>query len=168
MPRVIASPSPSQRTRQLILDLVRAFHGEDSHSLSSQASVPSNTSWLAKSTALCSSLRLFRVIGYAVLCFGYSVERGGRGVFLDDFYIIPSERGRSGALCHGCADRLCVETGCVAMHLEVVAGNRAENFYRRLSFRDRGSALLTLRPLGVHKEVVSQRRTGDEKGALAR
>jgi GNAT superfamily N-acetyltransferase len=34
------------------------------------------------------------LIGYAVLCFGYSVELGGRDVFLDDFYIIPSERGQ--------------------------------------------------------------------------
>jgi GNAT superfamily N-acetyltransferase len=117
-----------------------------------KASVPSNTSWPAKSTALYSSLRLFRVIGYAVLCFGYSVELGGRGVFVDDFYIIASERGQG--LAHSAMDVLigfAREAGCVAMHLEVVAGNRAENFYRRLGFRDRGSALLTLRPLGEHK-----------------
>ncbi len=86
------------------------------------------------------------MIGYAVLCFGYSVELGGRDVFLDDFYIAPSERGYG--LGHCVMEALigfAREAGCAAVHLEVVAGNRAEGFYRRLGFRDRGSAFLTLR-----------------------
>ena len=86
------------------------------------------------------------VIGYAVLCFGYSVELGWRDVFLDDFYIIPSERGHG--LGHSVMDALIAfarEAGFAAVHLEVMAGNRAEVFYRRLGFRDRGSAILTLR-----------------------
>jgi ribosomal protein S18 acetylase RimI-like enzyme len=37
------------------------------------------------------------------------------------------------------------EAGFAAVHLEVMAGNRAEVFYRRLGFQDRGSAILTLR-----------------------
>jgi GNAT superfamily N-acetyltransferase len=86
------------------------------------------------------------VIGYAVLCFGYSVELGWRDVFLDDFYIIPSERGHG--LGHSVMDALigfAREAGFAAVHLEVMAGNRAEVFYRRLGFQDRGSAFLTLR-----------------------
>jgi GNAT superfamily N-acetyltransferase len=67
-------------------------------------------------------------------------------VFLDDLYIVPSERGHG--LGQSVMDALigfAREVGCTALHLEVMAGNRAEVFYRRLGFRDRGSAFLTLR-----------------------
>ena len=130
-----------------ILSLARAFHAEDGHPLSDQGEralghlLDDQTYGLVFKIEGSSGL-----IGYAVLCFGYSVELGGRDVFLDDFYIIPSERGQG--LGHFVMDALigfAREVGCAALHLEVVAGNRAEDFYRRLGFRDRGSAFLTLR-----------------------
>jgi GNAT superfamily N-acetyltransferase len=130
-----------------ILSLAQAFHAEDGHPLSDQGEralehlLDDQTHGLVFKIEGSSGL-----IGYAVLCFGYSVELGGRDVFLDDFYIIPSERGQG--LGHFVMDALIGfvrEVGCAALHLEVVAGNRTEVFYRRLGFRDRDSAFLTLR-----------------------
>jgi GNAT superfamily N-acetyltransferase len=130
-----------------ILSLAEGFHTEDGHPLSAQGEralmhlLTDQTSGIVFKIEGSSGL-----IGYAVLCFGYSVELGGRDVFLDDFYIIPSERGQG--LGQSVMDALigfAREVGCAAMHLEVVAGNRAEDLYRRLGFRDRGSAFLTLR-----------------------
>jgi GNAT superfamily N-acetyltransferase len=130
-----------------ILNLAQAFHNEDGHPLSSQGERALEYLLADQSQGL-----VFRIegpaglIGYAVLCFGYSVELGGRDVFLDDLYLIPSERGQG--LGQSVMDALigfAWEAGCAAMHLEVVAGNRAENFYRRLGFQDRGSAFLTRR-----------------------
>ncbi len=130
-----------------ILGLARAFHEEDGHPLSGQGERALGHLLADQTYGLVFKIEgSSGVVGYAVLCFGYSVELGGRDVFLDDFYIIPSERGQG--LGHSVMDALigfARKAGCVALHLEVIAGNRAEVFYRRLGFRDRGSAFLTLR-----------------------
>jgi GNAT superfamily N-acetyltransferase len=130
-----------------ILSLAQAFHKEDGHPLSSQGEHA-----LEYLLADQSQGTVFKIegpaglTGYAVLCFGYSVELGGRDVFLDDFYIIPTERAQG--LGQAVMDALigfARAAGCAAMHLEVIGGNRAKNFYRRLGFQDRGSAFLTRR-----------------------
>ncbi len=54
-------------------------------------------------------------------------------------HYVPHER------VHDFPGRIEVLAGCAALHLEVGAGNPAEDFYRRLGFRDSGSAFLTLR-----------------------
>jgi GNAT superfamily N-acetyltransferase len=130
-----------------ILSLARAFHAEDGHPLSVQGERALGHLLTDQTHGLVFKIEgTSGLIGYAVLCFGYSVELGGRDVFLDDFYIIPSERGHG--VGHSVMDALISfsrEIGCTALHLEVVAGNRAEIFYRRLGFRDRDSAFLSLR-----------------------
>ena len=119
-----------------ILSLAQALHEEDGHPLSSQGEralahlLADQTHGLVFKLEGSSGL-----IGYAVLCFGYSIELGGRDVFLDDFYIIPFERGQG--LLHSVMDALigfAREVRCAAMHLEVAAGNCAEDFYRCLGF----------------------------------
>jgi GNAT superfamily N-acetyltransferase len=139
----IADPADAQA----ILSLARAFHEEDGHPLSSQGESALRHLLADQTHGLVFKIEgTSGVIGYAALCFGYSVELGGRDVFLDDLYIIPPERGNG--LGHSIMEALigfAREAGCAAIHLEVVAGNRAEGFYRRLGFRDRGSAFLTLR-----------------------
>lgn len=130
-----------------ILGLAHAFHDEDGHPLSEQGERALGHLLADPTDGVVFKIEgTSDVIGYAVLCFGYSVELGGRDVFLDDFYIIPSERGHG--LGHSIMEALigfARELGCAAVHLEVAAGNRAEVFYRRIGFRDRGSAFLTLR-----------------------
>jgi GNAT superfamily N-acetyltransferase len=130
-----------------ILSLAQAFHREDGHPLNDQGERALVQLLTDQSYGLVFKIEgSSGLIGYAVLCFGYSVELGGRDVFLDDFYIIPSERGQGlGRSVMDALIRFAREVGCSALHLEVVAGNRAESFYRRLGFRDRGSAFLTLR-----------------------
>jgi GNAT superfamily N-acetyltransferase len=139
----VADPADAQA----ILSLARAFHEADGHPLNSQGERALGQLLADQTYGIVFKIEgSSGVIGYAVLCFGYSVELGGRDVFLDDFYLIPSGRGQG--LGHSVMDALigfAREAGCAAVHLEVVAGNRAEGFYRRLGFRDRDSAFLTLR-----------------------
>jgi GNAT superfamily N-acetyltransferase len=130
-----------------ILSLARAFHDEDGHPLSEQGERALGHLLADQTHGLVFKIESTSdVIGYAVLCFGYSVELGGRDVFLDDFYVVPSERGCG--LGRSVIDALISfarDADCAALHLEVMTGNRAEVFYRSLGFRDRGSAFLTLR-----------------------
>ena len=78
--------------------------------------------------------------GYAAVCFGYSIEFGGRDAFLDELYLVPSVRRR------GLGARLLVEAkacaaacGARALHLEVAADNdAAQLLYTRSGFERRG------------------------------
>lgn len=144
MSLVLATSADAER----ITDFARSFHAEDGHPLGD--------------AGLHALLELLREpepglvlmidrgglpVGYVVLCFGYSIEWGGRDCFLDDFYIAPEERGRGlGAMIIESLAEVARAHGCSALHLEVVAGNRVEALYRRAGFSDRGSAFLT-RPL---------------------
>lgn len=88
-----------------------------------------------------------RTIGYAILCFGYSVEYGGRDAFLDEFYILPELRGRGLGL--RVLDLLADEARArhvVALHLEVLSYElRNANLYTRAGYTDRQSRLMTRR-----------------------
>ena len=88
-----------------ILSLARAFHAEDGHPLSDRGERALAHLLTDQTHGLVFKIEgTSGVIGYAVLCFGYSVELGWRDVFLDDFYIIPSERGHG--LGHSVMDAL--------------------------------------------------------------
>ncbi|MBL9103703.1 MAG: GNAT family N-acetyltransferase [Myxococcales bacterium] len=86
-----------------------------------------------------------RTVGYAILCWGYSVEYGGRDAILDEFYIVPELRGR------GLGLRVLALLECeararavVAVHLEVLSYEaRNVNLYTRAGYTDRGSKLMT-------------------------
>lgn len=75
-------------------------------------------------------------IGYVALCFGYSIEFGGRDAFIDEFYILEEHRGRGiGASVLGEIPCIARELGVKALHLEVARGNdRARRLYRRSGF----------------------------------
>lgn len=82
-------------------------------------------------------------VGYAIVCFGYSVELGGRDLLIDEIYIVPEHRG-SGI---GTAALRAIEAearamGFASVFLEVMAGNQAEGLYRRLGYADRESVFL--------------------------
>lgn len=88
-----------------------------------------------------------RAVGCAALCWGYSIEYGGRDAFLDEIYLVPDERGRG--LGRRMLDRLAIEArraGAGAVHLELMPEDaRAANLYLREGFADRGSRMLTRR-----------------------
>ena len=128
--------------------LADTFHREDGHSLS-RAGAAALIAMLDPGRDLGRVVVLRvggAVAGYGALCFGYSVEYEGREAFIDDIYVAPDHRGRD----HG--QRLLVrlqqearDAGCHAIHMEVMAGNPAEHWYRAQGWTDRGSLLLTKR-----------------------
>ncbi len=77
-----------------------------------------------------------RTVGYAILVNYWSNEYGGSILFLDELYVVPSERGSgigSEFIGYLKEKRLC---GSVAILLEVHPDNiNANNFYKREGFR---------------------------------
>jgi GNAT superfamily N-acetyltransferase len=81
-------------------------------------------------------------VGVAYLSFTWTLEHCGRTSWLEELYVVPSERG------HGIGDRLLQaalvearERGCAAVDLEVEhSQKRAENLYRRAGFEPRTRA----------------------------
>jgi len=77
-------------------------------------------------------------IGVAYVSLIWSLEHCGRSAWLEELYVIPSERGR------GIGDELLQaalsgmrECGCAAADLEVEhSQQRAENLYRRAGFHE--------------------------------
>lgn len=80
-------------------------------------------------------------VGYAAICFGYSIEFGGRDAFVDELYLLASARGRGlGRLALTAIRREISRLGVRALHLEVARSNRrARRFYESVGFvaRDR-------------------------------
>jgi ribosomal protein S18 acetylase RimI-like enzyme len=76
------------------------------------------------------------VLGIALLSFLFTLEHGGKAVWLDELYVDEAQRGRGVGtrLVHAAMD-LARERGCVALDLEVEDGHdAAERLYRRLGF----------------------------------
>jgi GNAT superfamily N-acetyltransferase len=129
-----------------VVRLARAFHQEDSHPLS-PAGVAALLQMLKPGFGEGEVfLAAFdgEICGYGILCYGYSIEYAGRDAFLDDVYILPAFRSRGfGAALVEVLEERARAAGCGALHLEVMSGNRAEKWYRRLGYGNRGSKLLT-------------------------
>ena len=79
--------------------------------------------------------------GYLALCYGFSLELGGRDAFLDELYIEPAWRDRGfGSRALAAAGEVARAEGICALHLEVRRDNAdAQRYYERLGFsrRDR-------------------------------
>lgn len=133
---------------ELLLSYARAFHMEDGHPLS-----PLAEEALKSLLGMPEAGRIFIIedagqpAGYGVLCFGFSIEFGGRDCFIDDLYIVPQARGRGvGAASIALLSEISRTFGCKALHLEVMAENeRAARLYTRHGFKDRGSMLMSQR-----------------------
>lgn len=78
-------------------------------------------------------------VGYLALCFGYSVEFGGRDAFVDEFFLIESARGHGlGRLALDAVRREASRLDVRVLHLEVARSNRrARRFYESLGFSAR-------------------------------
>lgn len=131
--------------REALLALARAFHAEDAHPLS-QAGEAALVRLAGDDTLGFAALltRKELPVGYAVICFGYSIEWGGRDAFLDDFYVAPAERGAGvgGWMVEVLAEEA-RRRDVKALHLELMPGNPAERLYARRGFGERGSRLMT-------------------------
>jgi len=84
-------------------------------------------------------------VGYAVLCFGYSLEWLGRDAFVDEFFLREEYRGRGwGTKTMAFLEHAAGELGVRALHLEVINGNTgALELYRKLGFCEHKSAFLS-------------------------
>jgi GNAT superfamily N-acetyltransferase len=87
------------------------------------------------------------IIGYMAICFGFSLEFGGRDAFVDEIYMREAHRGRDiGSLAIQHMLETCRVNGIRALHLEVMPGNsRVIQLYERNGFENRGSNLMSQR-----------------------
>lgn len=85
--------------------------------------------------------------GYAAVCFGYSIEFRGVDAFLDELYVLPTERGKGiGQALMDAAEALCRAEGVVALHLEVDHANpRPKALYVRRGYKEHTRHLMTKR-----------------------
>jgi GNAT superfamily N-acetyltransferase len=77
-----------------------------------------------------------RVIGYAILTYGYDLEFGGMDAYLTDLFLVDAERGRGlGQWLLGEVERAARAAGVQALHLMVAPHNhRAHHIYHRAGF----------------------------------
>jgi ribosomal protein S18 acetylase RimI-like enzyme len=145
-PRFRLRPAaPTERRKAL--SLARAFHAEDGHPLSPSGARAMGR--LMRGPEQDGFVRLIEargeIVGYVAVCYGFSIEFGGRDAFLDDLYIAPPWRGQGlGAAVVTATARAARKAGVRALHLEVMPGNPAAGLYRRLDFTDRGALMTRL------------------------
>jgi len=75
-------------------------------------------------------------VGFALYTFNYSVWTAARGIFIEDIWVVPSERrgGVARALMQGLAQE-CEEKGYRRLDLNVLDWNPARGFYEKVGFR---------------------------------
>jgi GNAT superfamily N-acetyltransferase len=84
------------------------------------------------------------VVGQIILCFGYSVELGGRDLLVEELFVKPAHRGKGyGAAILTAAEQWAREAGFASVFLEVLAGNTAEALYRKHGYGARDSIYLS-------------------------
>ncbi len=85
-----------------------------------------------------------QIIGYIVMCFDYSLEYGGRGAWVDEFFVRPSHRGLGiGSQALDFFVQQAKALGVTTVHLEVNHENPAIELYRRKGFEDHERYLMT-------------------------
>lgn len=85
-----------------------------------------------------------QIVGYIVMCFDYSLEYGGRGAWVDEFFVRPSHRGLGiGTQALDFFLKQAKMLGVTTVHLEVNHKNPAIELYGRMGFEDHHRYLMT-------------------------
>jgi ribosomal protein S18 acetylase RimI-like enzyme len=86
-----------------------------------------------------------KVVGYMAVCFGYSLEFGGRDAFVDEIYLLPEARGQGiGTQAMQIMIDTCRTNGIQAVHLEVSPDNEAAiAYYEKSGFERRDFAIMS-------------------------
>lgn len=125
----------------VVLDLVRRYHEFEEIASEQDATARTLTPLLQHGDAGRVWLieRAGATIGYIALCFGYSIELGGRDAFIDEMYILEEHRGAGvGKTVLAEIQSRARDSGVKALHLEVDRSNdRAKKLYRALGFTSR-------------------------------
>jgi len=131
----------------LLLDFMQSYYAFDGHGYDREKARTALTGLLRDADQGGAWLILDgeTLVGYVVLCFGYSLEWLGRDAFVDEFYLREGYRGRGwGRKTMAFLEDRAVELGVRALHLEVVNGNqRALHLYQSLGFREHKSTFLS-------------------------
>ncbi len=85
------------------------------------------------------------VVGYMAVCFGYSLEFGGRDAFVDEIYLLPEARGQGiGTQAMQVMIETCRSNGIQAVHLEVSPDNEsAISYYEKSGFERRDFSIMS-------------------------
>lgn len=131
-----------------LLKWVRLFYDEDHHQFD-EAEITRALSELAAHPEygiLCYIEHEQKRVGYIIATYGWSLEYFGRDAFIDELYVVPSERNRGyGRAAIEELERTLIAEGIRAVHLEVRAANRAVAMYRRLGYEAHDSVFLSKR-----------------------
>lgn len=125
-----------------LLPLVRAYHEFEQVAMSDAQRAQALRPLLQQSASL-GRIWLVRhqgaMVGYAALCFGYSIEFRGRDAFVDELFIAEQARGKGlGSRVLELIRKEAARLGIVALHLEVARDNtRARRLYEKWGFRAR-------------------------------
>ncbi|MGH1362778.1 MAG: GNAT family N-acetyltransferase [Calditrichia bacterium] len=78
-------------------------------------------------------------VGYIALCYGYSIEFGGRDAFIDEFYLVEKIRGKKiGSRVLELIKIEAARLNIKALHLEVANSNqRAKKLYQSFGLKPR-------------------------------
>jgi ribosomal protein S18 acetylase RimI-like enzyme len=139
----IAGPSDAE----LILDFMRDYYAFDGHGYDREkaraALIPllENPNFGRTWIILDGS----SPVGYAAICFGYSLEWLGRDAFVDEIYLVDAYRDRGwGRRTMAFLEHESRELGIRALHLGVTKGNhRALHLYESIGFVRHDSTFLT-------------------------
>jgi ribosomal protein S18 acetylase RimI-like enzyme len=145
----------------ILLDFMRAYYAFDGHGFDREKARIALTTLLCDANLGLAWLILDgeKIVGYIVLCFGYSLEWLGRDAFVDEFFLREEYRGRGwGRRTMEFLEEEARKVGVRALHLEVVEGNvQALALYRGLGFREHKSTFLSkwiakdgTKPAGTH------------------
>lgn len=125
----------------VLLPLVRRYHEFEQIEMSDADRIKAFSPLLGQNTLgqIWLILSSEQVVGYIALCFGYSIEFGGRDAFVDEFFIEASARGQGfGRAVLAAIKAEAANRGIIALHLEVARTNRrAKALYTHLGFESR-------------------------------
>jgi ribosomal protein S18 acetylase RimI-like enzyme len=129
-----------------LLPLVEGFQREEGYPAGDAALRDSLTALLAdpRAGAVLIARRGGRAIGYAALCFGFSIEFRGRDAFVDEIYLAPEARGAGlGRALLRALEAEARACGVRQLHLEVEQHNEAaRRLYLQEGFGANGRELL--------------------------
>src|SRR5579864_6768651 len=132
---------------ELLLDFMQAYYLFDGHGYDREKARAALIALLQNPNLGCAWLILDgdSPVGYAVLCFGYSLEWLGRDAFIDEFYLREEYRGRGwGRKTMAFVEGAARAAGIRTLHLEVVQQNTtALQVYRHLGFQEHTSTFLS-------------------------
>ncbi len=132
---------------ELLLDFIQAYYAFDGHGYDREKARAALIALLQNPSFGRAWLILDgdSPVGYAVLCFGYSLEWLGRDAFVDEFYLREAYRGRGwGRKSMTFLEDAARELGVRTLHLEVMEGNSAAlHLYEAIGFHKHQSAFLS-------------------------